>query len=737
MALDRLLGAALARPRAMLAAWIAAGLLAAPGLLLLESDNSPQVFFLSGARAVATYQEFRSTFGGDDALRVALRGPRLWRQDSRAWLRDVERRLAALPGVERALGPWNAGPPGGPTPAAREDPLLRNLGLVGPHGDVATVLLLLAPGTPHAQRALLQAVERTTAAPPPGVTVSLVGPPVLNRALDRESRAVGERYFPALVALAVVLLLLAFRRPRSVALSFLFVAWLEVLLLGPMGYFGVRLNMVLAVLPPLVFVIALATAVHLQVRFHDHLERGVAAGEAVRRTFAEKGRAVLWTSVTTLVGFGSLLSSPIGPVRALGGWCLIATLEMILAVFTLYPALLDRVGGGPGEVRRRAEAALARHGRDGALWAARHRGALATLLALITIAAGLGLPRLRVEGNALTYLRAGAPARAGIEALERAGVGVSAVELLLREGAGSAGLRSGSGLRRLAWLAIRLREEVENLGVFGAGDVVDVALRRSAEGAAAMGGDAPRQAALERLEQDASGRAALAAYLDADGRAARVTIFVPTVGVDRLAPILAAARRIGAEEFPEARVETTGQFPTLLETQGGLLRTLASSLGLTLASVAAIFYLLLRSARWTPLALVPSLLPVLVVLGAMGWLGVPLDIATVMIASILLGLAGDDTIHTVDRFRELEPAQGPRAAIATALEENAPAYLLTALIRTAGFAVCALASFVPIERFGVLCATAIVIAAIADLVLVPALLAGPQTARARPAAEPS
>lgn len=719
--------------RAVVALAVVAGLACLPGLLLLESDNTPQVFFLSGTRAVEVYRNFRSTFGSDDALRVAASGPGLWTPGGLVWLGAVERRLGAVAGVRETAGlasqrpaasPW---PPADPTAfraLATQDPLLRGLGLVGPRGDVVTTLLLLDPLPARAQEPLLAAVEAAIVAAPPGIRAEPVGLPVLNRALDRSSHDVEWVYFPALVLLAGGLLLLAFRRPRSVALSFLFVALLEVLLLGPMGYLGVRLNMVLAVLPPLVFVIALAAAVHLQVRFHDHLERGAKPAVAVRRTFAEKGRAVLWTTVTTLVGFGSLLTSRIGPVRALGGWCVVATLEMLLALFALYPALLVASGARGGEVRRRPEAWLKRQGRRWALWAARRRRPLAALLLGLTVAGALGLPRLRREGNALTYLPPRAPARAGIEALERAGIGVSAVELVLRVPPSEPTLHSGAGLQRLAWLSVRLRDEVETLGVFGAGDLIEAALRRSAAGAAAFGGEAPRQVALERLASDPRASAALRSYLAPDGRAARVTVFVPTLGIDRLEPLLAVLRRIAAEEFPAAAVETTGQFETLLETQRGLLRTLASSFGLTLVSVAAIFFFLLRSPRWTPLALVPSLLPVLLVLGAMGWFGVPLDVATVMIASILLGLAGDDTIHTVDHFRELEAEVGPTEAIAGALEQNAPAYGLTALVRMAGFGVCALSSFVPIERFGALCAVAIALAALADLVFIPALLGG-------------
>lgn len=106
----------------------------------------------------------------------------------------------------------------------------------------------------------------------------------------------------------------------------------------------------------------------------------------------------------------------------------------------------------------------------------------------------------------------------------------------------------------------------------------------------------------------------------------------------------------------------------------------------------------------------------------MGWLRLPLDVATVMVASVVLGLAVDDTIHTLGHFRELAPERGRFEAVAGTLERTAPSYVLTGLILSAGFGVCALSDFAPTARFGALSAFAIALAVLGDLVLLPALL---------------
>lgn len=729
-----LLELALRQPRRVLALSGLVALAFLPGVGRLTSDNTPAVFFRAGTPAARAYAEFRARFGADEALRLVLRGPVLETAAGLDYLAALERGAAALPGVAAVAGVASAAPAWPPSAdelrALRADPLWRELGVIAADGRVVSVLLALAPQGAARQAALLAAAEALVARPPPGLTAEVAGMASLNRALDEASRDVEWKYFPLLVLLAAGLLALAQRSLAGVALPLAFVMFSELAVFGAMGYAGVRLNMVLVVLGPLVLVIALATALYVQVRFHDARRAGAAPADAVREAYAAKRRPLVWTSVTTIVGFGALMLSELPPVRALGAWCVLATVVMLLAIFAAYPAWLRLVPGSAGaRGERAAELGLQRLGGRLAAWGVRRRRWVIAGAALAGVAGLAGFPRLRVEGNALTYLPPAHPVRAAIEGLEREGVASASLELVLAAPDGAAGgFATGAAVGRLGFLAERLREIDGVLGVVGPGDLVAAALRRAGGAAGFGGGAALRSAALARLREAPQTAAALARFLTPDGGAARLTLFVRTVGLDALEPIERAASAIAAEELPAARATLTGEFPLLLDMQRGLLETLAASLLLTLVAVAGVFLNLLRSLRPMPLAVVTSLLPVVVVIGGMGWAGVPLDIATVMIASIVLGLAGDDTIHTVESYRALVVERGPRAAVIEALAQNAPAYVLTALVRVAGFGVCALSGFLPIHRFGALAALAIAVAAITDLVVVAALLGTERTA---------
>lgn len=741
--LDRLLSRLLVRRGAILVAWALLAAAALPGVARLETDNSPQVFFVQGSPSLARYQELEAAFGTSEQVRLAAWGDGLWTRAGLAWLGEVERRATEAPWVSGAIGlaghrrslglPWPPEDPEAFRRRARENVLDRNLGLVGGSartGEVATVLVSIDAPDDAGERETVAALRRVVADPPPAVTARVVGLPVLDLALDDSSREVVRVFFPLLVALAVVLLGLCFRDLRGVALPLLFVAAPEVVLLGSLGYLGVTLNLVLAILPPLLFVIALATAVHLQVRFRDALEDGLRGVDAVRATFDDKAWAVLWTGITTMVGFGSLAVSRVGPVPALGIASAVGIALVLLAAFTLLPALLAAAGaparGVPGRSRPRPfEERFRRLGRAWAEHAAERRSWVIAAAGVAVVLAAAGAPRLRVESNAVTFLPESHPARAGIEEIEAAGIGVAAAEVFLTlptEAAGgpAPGFDRADRIVAMGELAERLRELPRVLGVVGAGDLLAEAMARLP--AAARAQPLAPALALGALTAEPQGQRLLRGVVSADGRAARLTLFVPAAGHRELEGLLAQAEELAQEAFPDARASVTGEFPLLLETHRRLLVTLGLSLTLTTVVIGLIFRLLLPSTRLALLALLPNLWPVAMVVGAMAWLGVPLDTATVMMGSVVLGLAVDDTIHTLGHFRELAPRLGRQEAVAGTLEHTAPAYVLTGAILVAGFGVCALSDFAPTARFGGLSAVAVALAVVGDLALLPALL---------------
>jgi hypothetical protein len=340
----------------------------------------------------------------------------------------------------------------------------------------------------------------------------------------------------------------------------------------------------------------------------------------------------------------------------------------------------------------------------------------------------IGCYYLQVDSNALHYLAPDHPVRRSTVALQEFGVGSGSVELVLGGQSCSEQQRFDRqiGLDILATVEGRLRK---GPGVFAVAGPAELAAAGQAAVSNEFGSLAPRidlETGLAMWVRSA-GPELRRRFLSEDGCKARISLLVGLGSVSDLDQLSAQARRVVATSVGMERtpLEVTGEYPLLLSTQRSLIRTLAVSSLLSLLGILLLFLALTRSLRIAVLAMAPNVWPVVMVFGIMGWLGIPLDIATVMVAAVILGLAVDDTVHTLAayrRHRRLEPAAPAGVAIEAVMERGAPAYVLTSVLLAAGFGVCGLSDFGPTARFGGLTSLAMGFVLVGALILLPALL---------------
>jgi predicted RND superfamily exporter protein len=170
----------------------------------------------------------------------------------------------------------------------------------------------------------------------------------------------------------------------------------------------------------------------------------------------------------------------------------------------------------------------------------------------------------------------------------------------------------------------------------------------------------------------------------------------------------------------------TGVVPIVYKAQRALLESLMESTLGSFATITPLLMLVSWSIAGGAVAMLPNALPVLVVFGGMGWLGIPVDIGSMMSASIALGVAVDDTIHFLTRYREVLPESKTRsAAIRSAYAHCAPPTLQAAMISGLGLSVFIFSSFTPTQRMGWLMMVILFTGVVAELVMLPAILAGP------------
>jgi predicted RND superfamily exporter protein len=347
------------------------------------------------------------------------------------------------------------------------------------------------------------------------------------------------------------------------------------------------------------------------------------------------------------------------------------------------------------------------------------------------VAAGAlaGLPHLRPQGNGLAYLPQDAAPVLAMQSIEADFGGASDVEVVI----------TGPEKTLLDPEATRLvgavQEVVAAFPETGATLSYTDLLRRmnralhDGDPAAYRLPDTRNAIAQELFLYETSGGEELGSWIDPTTYATtRVSAYATSFQEieETRAFYDALDHQLAALERPTSvplEVTVTGDGPLWYRVNSSLLTTMAASFGLTVVGVTLMMVLALRSVRLGLLAMVPNLLPVLVAVGGMGWAGVRLDFATVMVAGIALGIAVDDTVHYLHRYRlELAAAGDPRVAVERALASVGRAMVTTSVVLFAGFSLMALSEFPPHRTFGLVLAGTMVVALLCDLLLLPALL---------------
>ena len=185
-------------------------------------------------------------------------------------------------------------------------------------------------------------------------------------------------------------------------------------------------------------------------------------------------------------------------------------------------------------------------------------------------------------------------------------------------------------------------------------------------------------------------------------------------------------RAAGVDPVEGIEVVYTGLVPLVYKAQHELLRGLYNSLMWAFALIAVVMVLVLRSPTAGMLSMIPNIFPVVIVFGAMGWMGILVDVGTMMTAGVALGVAVDDTVHFLSWFRRaLDQGLDRKDAILLAYERCGTAMSQTTLIGGLGLSAFAFSTFTPTQRFGVLMLTMLATALVGDLIFLPAMLAGP------------
>jgi predicted RND superfamily exporter protein len=478
--------------------------------------------------------------------------------------------------------------------------------------------------------------------------------------------------------------------------------------------------------------------VHLLVIYYQQRRAGARKHEAIARSVGHAGLPIIMTCLTTAGGMASFVVAELASVADLGVYApvgvlvaLVFTLVVLPAAMAVFPMELRGAGAGAGG-ESLSQRTLVKVGELSGRYAV---GIVLVTLGLLGSSC-LGMLQLRFSHDPIAWFPEDHPARHANDVINRELGGAMFFESLVDTGREN-GLHDPEMLARLD--EIRRRASAVRVGDVVVGKTMSL-LEVVKETNQALHANRPQYysipedrqlVAQELLLFENSGSDDLEELVDSSFSKARMTFKVSMQDAIEYGPFIRRMDEVFQSVLgDDARYEFTG----LLVVFGGMINALLFSLVktyvLAIAIIAPLLMLLIGRVRIGMVAMIPNLAPIVVTLGIMGWVGIPIDLFTLLIGGIVIGLAVDDTIHFMHGFRRHFEATGDCAAsIRNTLRTTGQALLYTSVVLSLGFFIYMLASMENLFNFGFLTGLTIILAFLADVVLAPALM----TLVARPA----
>jgi predicted RND superfamily exporter protein len=476
---------------------------------------------------------------------------------------------------------------------------------------------------------------------------------------------------------------------------------------------GGRISALTSILPSLVMVVGTATGIHVVGRFREARHRGRPPIEAAREAMVRMALPCGLTALTTAVGFSSLMIARIGDVRQFGIYSAVGALLAFFLGLPLTGILLSL--GKPRELRSAPPGDRVLRGLSRLLIRAPWVGVLSgVVIVLISL---VGMTRLKNETFLLEDVREEAPIHRATSEVDRHLGGVIGFDLVIR---------SEDGVLRPE--VIRFARKVETgflrlPGVrvaTGPATVLDQAAK-----AAGLSGPVDGMAPAILAGVRAAGGADVAdAIISRDARLTRVIVRTGDVGSVRSREIREAVLALAEAARPEGVEVSVGGLAVLAERLlGRLVLEMVRSTAVAFVIIFMLMSLMFRSLLIGALSMVPNFLPLVAAVGFMGIFGITVRSSIALIFAVALGIAVDDTIHVLTRYRrERREGKCARRAVLQTIRWTGRPVVLTSTVLFFGFLVFALSDFKATYHFGLIAAVTIAIALVGDLLLLPALL---------------
>lgn len=527
--------------------------------------------------------------------------------------------------------------------------------------------------------------------------------------------------------LVIAFLILAFRSLWGLLLPLSVVGLSMLWIVGFMGLVNEPISLILTTLPSIIFVVAMSDVMHLVSKYMDELRNGADKVSAVKIAYSEVGKATLLTSLTTAVGFLTLLMVDMQPVKSYGLFTAIGVGLAFIIAYTYLPAMLVLTGTPRKSKIDSKKTFWYKFLHRSFRWIIRRKVQIGIGFALLFGLSIYGSSRVVVDYFLLEDLKKDNEMRVTYQYFGDEFMGLRPFELAVEVQDPEKTVYDYEVLQEINKVEEYLTEEYGLKQTFSVISILKIANRTNHGGQKKYYKLPTEQESKDYLERivkfDKSGQ--LEAFVDSTGRYGRISSTIGDLGMRKITELNDGLLAFFENEVNQdlVKFKITGTGHLLDRNMSSLSSSLFSGLGIAIGIISLLMGMLFRSFKMVIIAMIPNVLP-LVMLGAvLGFAGVELTVSTAIVFTIAFGIAVDDTIHFMSKLKiELSKGKDLVWALRRSFMSTGRAIVLTTMILIGGFLLLLFSDFLGTFYVGLLISLTLIFALFADLFFLPVLL---------------
>ena len=522
---------------------------------------------------------------------------------------------------------------------------------------------------------------------------------------------------------------LFFRSFRATFISLFVVAIGVMWAFGILGWLGYEITVLTALIPPLIIVIGVPNCIFLINKYQQEIAKHKNQAKSLQRVIIKVGNATLMTNLTTASGFATFILTNSKILKEFG---VVASIN-IIAIFALSLLVIPITYSLMPIPKKKHLKHLKNKSIDFFVsWMenkVRKKRVNVYIVSLIGLIVGItGIYQIKISGSLIEDMPKSADFFQDIRFFDQSFNGIVPVEIWI-DSKRENGIVKPATLQRMNRLQQTIEEIPElapPLSVVNAVKFAKQAYYNGNPNYYALPTSQENSFIYPYLNNAKGTNQLITGYVDSTGQYGRITTYMKDIETERMERIETDLREAMTKIFPEQRygAEMTGKALLFLKGTKYLINNLILSLSLAILLIALFMAFLFRSFKMIIISLIPNLLPLIITAGVMGFTGIPLKPSTILVFSIAFGISVDDTIHFLAKYRQELISNGWKInkAVFAALRETGISMFYTSIVLFFGFSVFLSSNFGGTQALGGLVAVTLLMAMLANLVLLPSLL---------------